>query len=198
MKNKLLNSAKFAGISVAIIWIVFLIDWLLNFQISHSYGLRPRDTAQLIGILITPLLHGSLAHIWSNSFPLFIFLLLMSFFYREVFFQSLGLIYVLTGALVWIFGRDAYHVGASGVIYGLLAFLVVAGFMRKNVKLIALSIIVAVIYGGLIYGVLPGQKGISWESHLFGAISGAIVAYLFRNKKMKTETKSSNSTDFNL
>lgn len=104
----------------------------------------------------------------------------------------------MTGALVWVFGRDAYHVGASGVIYGLLAFLVVAGFMRKNVKLIALSIIVAVIYGGLIYGVLPGQEGISWESHLFGAISGAIVAYLFRNKKMETEAQSSSSTDFNL
>lgn len=122
----------------------------------------------------------------------------MSFFYRKIFFQSLGLIYVMTGALVWVFGRDAYHVGASGVIYGLLAFLVVAGFMRKNVKLIALSIIVAVIYGGLIYGVLPGQEGISWESHLFGAISGAIVAYLFRNKKMETEAQSSSSTDFNL
>jgi membrane associated rhomboid family serine protease len=96
-----------------------------------------------------------------------------------------GIIYILTGSLVWIFGRQSEHIGASGLIYGFAAFLFFGGIFRKNTRLLAISLLVLVYYGGIIWGVLPLDPRISWEGHLFGALSGIFAAYIFKNRGPK-------------
>jgi membrane associated rhomboid family serine protease len=114
---------------------------------------------------------------------------LILFFYRRISFPALFLIYFLTGSLVWLFGRQVFHIGASGVIYGLVAFVFWLGIFRRNIRSIALAILVGFYYGSMILGIFPGQEGISWESHLLGAISGMITAFLFKNTEEEEDYK---------
>jgi membrane associated rhomboid family serine protease len=125
----------------------------------------------------------------SNTPPLFALMTLILFFYRRISFPALFLIYFLTGSLVWLFGRQVFHIGASGVIYGLVAFVFWLGIFRRNIRSIALAILVGFYYGSMIIGIFPGQEGISWESHLLGAISGMITAFLFKNTEEEEDYK---------
>jgi membrane associated rhomboid family serine protease len=107
---------------------------------------------------------------------------LIVFFYRKVAVPAFALIYFLTGLAVWGFGRPVFHIGASGVVYGLVAFVFFSGIFRRNLKSIVLALIVLMYYGSMFLGVLPGREGISWESHLLGGIMGILIAYLYRNQ----------------
>ena len=102
------------------------------------------------------------------------------YFYPKVAYKVFTIIYFGSGVLVWFFGREVYHIGASGIIYGFVSFLFFSGIFRKDNRSIALALVVIFLYGGLIWGVLPVEKGVSWESHLFGAIVGLISAFIFR------------------
>ena len=124
--------------------------------------------------------------------PLFALMTLILFFYRRISFPAIFLIYFLTGSLVWVFGRQVFHIGASGVLYGLVAFVFWLGIFRRNVRSIALAILVGFYYGSMIFGIFPGQEGISWESHLLGAISGMITAFLFKNIEEEEDIASRN------
>jgi len=163
----------------ALIWVVYLLSVFLNVDLTRM-GLLPRVPIGLLGIITAPLIHANFTHLISNTVPLIILGWIIFSFYRKVAFISFIFIYFLTGLLVWIFARQVYHIGASGIVYGYVSFLFFSGIFRKDNTSIALALVITFLYGGLVWGVLPGMKGISWESHLFGGISGLLAAYIFR------------------
>jgi membrane associated rhomboid family serine protease len=143
-------------------------------------GILPRDMIGILGIISGPIVHANFSHLLSNTMPLLILGWTIFFFYSKVAYKSFIVIYVLTGLFVWLFAREVYHIGASGIVYGFVSFLFFSGIFRRDNKSIAIALIVTFLYGGIVWGVLPGQKGISWESHLFGGIAGIITAFIFR------------------
>lgn len=163
-----------------LMWLIFFIE--VKFGIGLSiFGILPREPLGLIGILTGPLLHGSVVHLVSNTIPLLLLGVTLYFFYgkqaRNVFLLS----YFVPSALVWIFGRSLFHIGASGLIYSLAAFLFISGIVRSELRSLIIGIAVAILYGGLIWGIMPTDYSISWEMHLAGTITGGGVAYLNRN-----------------
>jgi len=160
-------------------WMVYLISLSLNLDLSRM-GILPRDMIGILGIISGPVVHANFSHLLSNTMPLLILGWTIFFFYSKVSYKSFIVIYVLTGLFVWLFARQVYHIGASGIVYGFVSFLFFSGIFRRDNKSIAIALIVTFLYGGIIWGVLPGQKGISWESHLFGGIAGIITAFIFR------------------
>ncbi len=160
-------------------WMVYLISLSLNLDLSRM-GILPRDMIGILGIISGPVVHANFSHLLSNTMPLLILGWTIFFFYSKVSYKSFIVIYVLTGLFVWLFARQVYHIGASGIVYGFVSFLFFSGIFRRDNKSIAIALIVTFLYGGIVWGVLPGQKGISWESHLFGGIAGIITAFIFR------------------
>ena len=163
----------------AVLWAVHLIALLLNEDLS-KLGLLPRNLVGLLGIFTSPLIHADFSHLISNTIPLIILGWIIFSFYPKVSYILFLFIYFVTGLLVWIFARQVFHIGASGIVYGLVSFLFFSGIIRRDNTSIALALVITFLYGGLVWGMIPGWKGISWESHLFGAITGLIAAYLFR------------------
>ena len=165
---------------VGVFWAIKLFETLAGVSFS-SFGIYPRDTEGLVGILSAPFLHGDFTHLISNSIPFIVLGTSILFFYPRIAREVILIIYIFTGLGVWLFARDSYHIGASGVVYGFAAFLFFCGIFRKDFKSVTVSLVVAFLYGGLIYGVLPLHPGVSFESHLIGALIGGICAYGFRN-----------------
>jgi len=160
---------------IAIIWFVFLLD---RFMPLEQYGLVPRNINGLIGIVAMPFLHGDLSHILSNTVPLLVTLLLLAGS-RANSGAIVVMITLLAGLGLWLFGREARHIGASGLVFGLIAFHIFAGVFEKKVKNIVIALVIGVLYAGTLFkGVLPLQEGVSWDGHLFGALAGALVALL--------------------
>jgi len=162
-----------------LLWVIYLITYLFEIP-TFKLGILPRNFSGLVGIFTSPLIHGGFSHLVSNSTPLIFMGLGIFYFYPKVAYKVFTVIYFGTGILVWIFAREVYHIGASGIIYGFASFLFFSGIFRKDNRSIALALVVIFLYGGLIWGVLPVEKGVSWESHLFGAIVGVITAFIFR------------------
>lgn len=186
-KQNIFSAIQFPIYVVIFIWVVHLIK-VSGAVYLGNYGLLPRDVDGIIGIFTSPFIHGSFEHLMSNSVPLFVLSTVIMLFYRKIAYQSMFLIYVLTGAAVWAFARgNVMHIGASGVVYGLVAFVFWTGLFRRNVKSIMLALVITILYNGLFFGILPDQKGISWESHLFGGIVGIIVAYIMKDFREKDE-----------
>jgi membrane associated rhomboid family serine protease len=161
------------------LWVVHLLSLMLNEDLSNL-GLLPRNLLGLLGIVTAPLIHADFSHLISNTIPLIILGWIIFSFYPKVSYILFVFIYFFTGLFVWIFARQVYHIGASGIVYGFVSFLFFSGIFRRDNKSIALALVITFLYGGLVWGMIPGLKGISWESHLFGAITGLIAAYLFR------------------
>ena len=172
--------------TVALMWIIKIIEVSKNIKFTR-WGIFPRDWEGFVGILTAPFIHSDWKHLMSNSLPLLMLMSIVMVFYRRVAIPSMLIITILTGFVVWLFARESYHVGASGVVYGLIAFLGCKGIFRRNVKSIILSLVILVMYGGYIEGILPNKEGISWESHLFGLLVGAFTAFLFKNVKEEDE-----------
>jgi membrane associated rhomboid family serine protease len=162
-----------------ILWIIHLVSFSLQIDLTRM-GVLPRNIVGLLGIITSPLIHADFSHLISNTIPLIILGWILFSFYPKLSFILFIFIYLFTGLLVWIFARQVYHIGASGVVYGFVSFLFFSGIFRRDNKSIALALIITFLYGGLVWGMIPGWEGISWESHLFGAITGLTAAYLFR------------------
>ena len=162
-----------------LLWIIHLVTYLFEIY-PYKLGILPRNIGGLVGIFTSPLIHGSFSHLISNTAPLVFMGLGIFYFYPKVAYKVFAIIYLGTGILVWIFAREVYHIGASGIIYGFVSFLFFSGIFRKDNRSIALALVVILFYGGLIWGILPIERGVSWESHLFGAIVGLISAFIFR------------------
>ena len=161
------NSFVIALSIVAIMWAVYIIDIILPMNLS-VYGIYPRKADGLAGILFAPFLHGGWSHLLSNSIPMLVLTTVLFWFYRNLATKVLVLSALMGGTLVWIFARSSYHIGASGVIFALVSFLIASGIFRKKVKALLLAIVIIFLYGGVVWGILPTQAGVSWESHLFG------------------------------
>jgi membrane associated rhomboid family serine protease len=168
---------------VFIMWLVFSLEFFYRFDFSFL-GIRPRSLTGLIGIFTAPMVHENYLHLLSNTVPLIFLGAALYFFYGRIAASVFTRCYFVTNVLVWIFSpRVSYHIGASGLIYGLASFLIVFGLLRMELLALLLSISVAIVYGGIFYGVLPTDSRISWESHLAGAITGVVTAFQFRQKK---------------
>lgn len=167
-------SAGFVGV----LWLSEIIDTVLNNRLD-SEGIRPGSTDGLSGILFAPLLHGGFGHLIANTVPLLLlgFLVLLSGLREWV--AVTAAVWLIGGVGTWLFGgAGTVHIGASGLVFGWLAYLIVRGFFNRQPAQILVGIAVFLMYGGALWGVLPGQPGISWQGHLFGAVGGVVVAWL--------------------
>ena len=167
---------------IFLMWVVYSIEFFFGIDFS-GFGILPRTTNGLIGILAAPLIHGSSVHIISNTIPLLFLGWTLFFFYESIARMVFVSCYFLTNVLVWAFARPSLHIGASGLVYGIAFFLIFYGFFKKDFKSLAISAIIIFFYGGLVYGLFPNQPGISWESHLIGAIVGGYTALHFGQRK---------------
>ncbi len=178
-KQKIFKAFIIPGTFVIIMWLVKLVEILFHLNFT-SYGIFPLSFSNLSGIIFSPLIHADFSHLFSNTIPIIFLGWGVVFFYKSASVKVFLSIYFFTGILVWLLGRPAYHIGASGLVYGLAAFLFFSGIIRRDNRSIALALVVTFLYGSLIWGVLPVNNGISWESHLFGALIGIILAFVFR------------------
>jgi Uncharacterized membrane protein (homolog of Drosophila rhomboid) len=181
-RRKLLLSMIIPGIFVFLMWLVKIVEVLFDINLTR-FGIYPLTVQGLPGILFSPFIHADFTHLFSNSVPLFFLSLALFYFYSEVALKVLIWTYFLTGLLVWIAGREAWHIGASGVIYGLASFLFFSGIIRRYFRLIALSLLIVFLYGSMVWGLFPGvYKNVSWESHMLGFFSGLALSVWYRNQ----------------
>ena len=184
MFEKLSRSVVVPARLVLLMWLVYFFE--ITWQVDLSYfGTYPRTIPGLLGIICSPLLHGSFWHLTSNTLPLLFLGTTLYFIYGKFADQVFFYCYFMTGALVWLLARPSFHLGASGLIYGLAFFLIFFGFFRKDFLSLVISVIVLLMYGGLFYGVVPFQVGVSWESHLLGAIVGFMLALVYGRRNGK-------------
>lgn len=163
---------------VMVMWLVYWVEVSFGYNFN-DLGVRPDELSGLTGIVFSPFIHGDMAHLWSNTLPVFLLSLALFYFYRSAALRLLIIGLLLTGLLTWFIGEGGTHIGASGVVYYLASYLAVNGFRDKNYRSVAISFIVIFFYGGLIWYVLPIVQGMSWEGHLSGLISGLMIALLF-------------------
>jgi membrane associated rhomboid family serine protease len=166
---------------VAVFWVVKIVENLYNLDLS-SFGILPLTIEGLPGIITSPFIHGSYDHLLSNSIPFLILTFALLYFYRRLAYRIFFLIYFLSGICVWLGGRESWHIGASGIVYGLASFLFFSGVFRKDANLLTIGIIVVFLYGSMFWGIFPIKPEISWESHLWGAASGLMLAYYYRHQ----------------
>ena len=166
---------------LSVLWIVQFIQYFGLFDFG-PYGNWPQHQAGLKGILFSPFIHGSFDHLISNTLPMMILLTVLLSAYPTIALPVLVFVHLLSGLLVWTFAPpNTVHIGISGIIYGIAAFLISSGIFRRDRTSVTIAILVTLIYGSMIWGFIP-QPGVSWQSHLYGAISGLIIAYLLRKK----------------
>ena len=163
-----------------LIWFVFYIDTSFHLHLNE-HGILPRTFSGLQGVLFSPFLHGDFNHLANNSLPLFLLSMALLYFYREISLKVLFYGILFSGFLTWVIARDSYHIGASGLIYVLVSFIFFKGLITKYYRLMALSLTVVLLYGGMIWYVFPEiNTTISWEGHLTGLITGFIFAIKFK------------------
>ncbi len=162
------------------LWLLWLAAWLLGWHMD-DLGIVPRRFSGMLGILTAPLAHASFAHLMSNTLPIALLATLTLYCYPRATRWALPTIWLLSGLGVWLFARDAVHVGASGVANGLMLFLFLAGLLRRDRLAVVTSLVVFFLYGSMLASVLPTEQHISFEYHLAGAVAGALSAIaLFR------------------
>lgn len=164
-----------------VIWLIKILE-ITNQTSFYELGVYPREIKGLPGILVSIFIHSDFNHLISNSISLFILFTGLLYFYRDLAYKVLIFIWLVSGVMVWLGARQSYHIGASGLIYGIASFLFFSGIIRQDIRLMAISLLVVFLYGGLIWGIFPIFPRISWEYHLFGSICGLITAIIFRKQ----------------
>ena len=165
---------------IGILWTVFIIDAAFGLRLAR-FGLRPGSVPGLLGIVTAPLLHGNVPHLLSNTIPLLVSLTATLYLYPASAVRVVPLVWLGSGAIAWFIGQvPSLHVGASGLIYGLLAYVFVGGVLRRDLRSVSVSLMVGFLYGSMVWGVLPVRAGMSWEMHLSGAVTGVILAFVYR------------------
>lgn len=175
------HSLVFPSLFLLAFWLVYLVETTLGAEFA-VYGIFPLRLEGLKGILFSPFIHSGYKHLAANSIPFFVLSLALFYFYRNLSYRIFILIYFLSGLCVWLGGRDAWHIGASGIIYGLASFLFFSGVFRSDVKLLTIAIIVVFLYGSMFWGIFPMKPGVSWESHLWGGASGFLLSIYYRKQ----------------
>jgi len=170
---------KTSLVVIGILWTIFILDAVFGLHLVR-FGLRPGSIPGLVGIVTAPFLHANFQHILSNTFPLFLSLTATLYLYPRASVRVIPMIWFGSGALAWFIGRPTIHIGASGMIYGLLAFVFVSGIIRRDMRSVSVSLLVGFLYGSMVWGVLPIRPHMSWEMHLSGAVLGVLLAFVFR------------------
>ncbi len=181
-KKRFIYAAIVPVVLLIIMWAIKLIE--IGFDVKMSFlGVHPLHPEGLIGIITMPFVHGDINHLLANSGSFLILGTALFYFYREISYKVLIGIWILSGIWVWFGGRDSWHIGASGIVYGLSSFLFFSGLIRKNNQLAALALIVAFLYGSMVWGIFPDffpKENISWEGHMGGFVAGLILTFYYR------------------
>lgn len=164
---------------VLIMWFVFWADSRYMLDL-YRFGVFPGKAEGLLGIFTSPLIHGSLMHLVNNTFPILALGAGLFYFYPKIAWKVIAVSWISSGLITWFIGRESYHIGASGLIYSLAGFIFLCGILRKQPRLLALSLLVVFFYGSLVWGILPIEETVSWEAHLGGAVSGFALAVIYR------------------
>jgi membrane associated rhomboid family serine protease len=181
-RKKLLLSIIIPGILIFLMWLVKIIEILFEIDLS-GFGIYPLTARGLPGIIFSPFIHSDINHLFNNTLPLFFLSVALFCFYSELALKIFTWTFFLSGILVWIAGREAWHIGASGLVYGLASFLFFSGIIRRYFRLIALSLLIVFLYGSMVWGIFPGiYKNVSWESHMLGFFSGIVLAVWYRKE----------------
>jgi len=181
-----LDDILWPAVFVMFFWLSYFVNLTYDLGLN-SWGIQPRSLAGLRGVLFSPFLHGSVGHLFSNSIPFLVSGGFVFHFWKDLSWRLIGLIWFFSAFPVWLYA-DSYstHIGASGVVYGMVAFVFTSGLIKKNRNLSAVALLLIFLYGGLIWGLFPQitMDGtlISWEGHLSGAITGVGLALIFREK----------------
>jgi len=170
---------KIALALAVLLWIILIVDTVLGLGLGR-FGLRPRHAEGLVGIFTAPLLHSGAEHLFSNTLPLLISMTTLLYLYPRSAMRVIPVIWLGSGLLAWMIGRPSLHFGASGFVYGLLAYVFISGILRMDMRSVAVSVMVWFLYGSMIWGVLPIRPNMSWELHLSGAILGVALAIVYR------------------
>ena len=181
-KKKILLSLILPFLFITILWIVRFVEY--EFGISlHQLGIFPLSIKGLVGVISSPFIHEDARHLLNNSLPLLILGFAIFYFYSEVAIRVILFSWIGTGLLVWFLGREAWHIGASGLVYSLASFLFISGIVRRYLRLLALSMLVVYLYGSMVWGMFPFvDVHVSWEAHMMGAFCGVILAYWYRKE----------------
>jgi membrane associated rhomboid family serine protease len=190
MMNQTKHSFGYAAESIGYPFLLLILMWVIYWmEISTdlplvTFGVKPHDWSHWYGLIFMPLIHDNndIGHILNNSLPVFVLLAALVFYYRDVAFQVFGLVWLMSGLIVWLFAAPmgGYHIGMSGVIYGLFGFLFISGFLRHYRPLQVISLGVALFYGSMIWGIFPQETKVSWEGHFGGFLSGVFLAIHYR------------------
>ena len=180
-KYKVFNALIYPILLVTIMIIVHFAQFVFDWDI-HKYGIYPRRLSGLRGVLFTPFIHGDAHHLFNNSLSFIILCSTLFYFYKKISLKVLVWIYLMSGIWTWVSARESYHIGASGVIYGLFSFLLVSGFLRKSLQLVAISFFVVFVYGSMVWGIFPIKVDISYEGHLWGFIAGIVLAIYYKKQ----------------
>lgn len=178
-RQRLKDSFFIPLVFVGILWFIKIAELIFSVSFGHL-GIYPRDLERIWAVFTAPLIHGSLDHLFSNSVPIIVLGFLIFHIYNKISYKLIVLLYILSGLGTWLIGRTSFHIGASGVVYGLAFFLFFSGVFRRDVKSMALALLVAFLYGGIVWGLLPIREGVSFEGHIAGALAGIGSAYYYR------------------
>jgi len=185
-KKHFIYSLVFPAFFLLLLWAVKFFEVSMELSFVEG-GVYPRKLSGLQGILFSPLIHGDWKHLVDNSMPVLLLSLAVFYFYREIAYKIWFLIYFIAGILLWSIGRQAYHIGASGLIYGLAAFLFLSGVIRRVRSLMAISLLVVFWYGSMVWGLLPFDFEVSFEAHITGVVAGVILALFYRDQGPEPE-----------
>lgn len=188
-RSTLLVAARVIGGALLLMWGVEILDTFVFDDGLQRHGIEPRQLDGLEGVLFAPVLHGGWSHIISNSIPFVVLGGLVMLSGLRKFLTATAIIMVGAGLATWLFARSGNHIGASMLVFGYFGFLLGSGWFERSLKAIGIAALVAIFYGGLIFGVIPRGSGVSWEGHLFGAIAGVLAAALLANRRATERAK---------
>lgn len=170
---------------VLLLWFVYWLEIRFDFDFTEN-GILPRTFLGLQGIIFSPFIHANIEHLYNNSIPLFVLLAALRYFYAKQSMAVIGYGILLSGFLTWVIGRANYHIGASSLIYVLVSFIFFKGIQTKYYRLVALSLAVVIVYGGMVWYIFPKvEDTISWEGHLAGLITGFVLSILYKTPEYK-------------
>lgn len=166
---------------VALLWAIGMVERWGGLELAR-WGVFPRRVSGLVGVLFAPLIHSGFKHLFSNSVPLVVLWGGALYLYRDLAHRVMLIVWLAGGLMVWLGARASFHIGASGLVYGMAAFMFFSGLFRADTRLMAISLLVVFLYGGMVWGVLPIYPQVSWEYHLYSALCGVFCAYLYRHQ----------------
>ncbi len=188
-KRLLLSSMLIPVILLMVMWLVKIVEVVFHLDLGFL-GIKPLSVEGLPGIVFFHFLHGNWKHLISNSVPILILGTSLYYFYRPIANKILLILLFSTGLLTWCGARGGVHIGASALVYGLCFFLMLSGFLRRDRKLIIISLVVVFLYGSLVWGLYPKyaiENNISWEGHLSGFVMGIVLAFFYKNEGPQRE-----------